>query len=106
MASKVPEKNEAIRIMTGAAIPEGSNAVIMLELVQEIEEEDQPFIQVKRKVVKGYNLSLRGEDTQEGTVLIEKGTLITPGVKALLATFGYANVPVARKPEVGIYATG
>ena len=106
VASKVPEKNEAIRIMTGAAIPEGTNAVIMLELVQEMEEADQPFIRVKRKVVKGDNLSLRGEDTQEGTVLIEKGTLITPGVKALLATFGYANVPVARKPEVGIYATG
>ncbi len=106
VASKVPKKNEAIRIMTGAAIPEGTNAVIMLELVREMEEEEQPFIQVKRKVGKGDNLSLRGEDTQEGTVLIEKGTRISPGVKALLATFGYANVPVARKPEVGIFATG
>ena len=106
VASKVPERNEAIRIMTGAAIPEGTNAVIMLELVQEVEEDGQSFIQLKRKVAKGDNLSLQGEDTKAGTVLIEKGSRITPGVKALLATFGYANVPVARKPQVGIYATG
>ncbi len=101
VASKVPERNEAIRIMTGAAIPEGTNAVIMLELVQEVEEDGQSFIQLKRKVAKGDNLSLQGEDTKAGTVLIEKGSRITPGVKALLATFGYANVPVARKPQVG-----
>ncbi len=106
VATKVPEKNEAIRIMTGAPIPDGTNAVIMLELVQESKDNDKSFIQIKRRVNSGDNLSIQGEDTKKGTVLIEQGSRVTPGVKALLATFGYANVPVAVKPEVGIFATG
>ncbi|TKD71919.1 gephyrin-like molybdotransferase Glp [Pseudalkalibacillus hwajinpoensis] len=106
VATKFPQANQAIRIMTGAPIPEGTNAVIMLELVQEFKEEAKDFIKIKRKITKGDNLSLQGEDTKKGTNLIEKGSIVTPGVKALLATFGYAQVPVAVKPEVGIFATG
>ncbi|WP_394172743.1 molybdopterin molybdotransferase MoeA [Guptibacillus hwajinpoensis] len=106
VATKIPEANQAIRIMTGAPIPEGTDAVIMLELVQELQVEAQHFIKIKRRVKKGDNLSLQGEDTRKGTILVEKGSIITPGVKALLATFGYAKVPVAVKPDVGIFATG
>lgn len=106
VATKIPEANQAIRIMTGAPIPEGTDAVIMLELVQEFKVESKDVIKIKRKVKKGDNLSLQGEDTRKGTTLVEKGSIITPGVKALLATFGYATVSVAVKPEVGIFATG
>ncbi|MBN8207202.1 molybdopterin molybdotransferase MoeA [Bacillus sp. NTK071] len=106
VATKIPQANQAIRIMTGAPIPEGTDAVIMFELVQEFKEESKNFIKIKRKVTRGDNLSLQGEDTKKGTILIKKGSMITPGVKALLATFGYAQVPVAVKPEVGIFATG
>lgn len=99
-------KGEAIRIMTGAQIPRGATAVIMFELVQEEISDEQPVIIIKRKVNEGDNISLQGEDAPKGTVLVEQGAKITPGVKALLATFGYGEVPVAKKPEVGLFATG
>ncbi|WP_270182043.1 molybdopterin molybdotransferase MoeA [Alkalihalobacillus sp. CinArs1] len=102
VAKKTLNRGEAIRIMTGAPIPNGATAVIMFELVRE----DAPYIYIKRNVNKGDNISKQGEDASKGEVLLERGTVISPGVKALLATFGYADVPVVKKPEVGIYATG
>ncbi len=98
--------NEAVRIMTGAAIPEGCNAVCMLELVEEIENGGKPAIRTKRSYEAGDNISFKGEDTKKGSVLAEKGTRINPGIVALLATFGYKEVPVSTKPTVGIISTG
>ncbi|MDV2888373.1 molybdopterin molybdenumtransferase MoeA, partial [Alkalihalophilus pseudofirmus] len=43
---------------------------------------------------------------KKGEVLVKKGTLINPGIQAMLATFGYQHVPVAKKPLVGLFATG
>ncbi|MCD7033567.1 molybdopterin molybdotransferase MoeA [Metabacillus sp. GX 13764] len=106
VASKVPGENEAIRIMTGAALPKGCDAVVMLELVQEKEENGQPYITVKRSFQPGTNLSYKGEDAKEGTVLAKKGERINPGVHALLATFGYEYLQAAVPPKVGIFATG
>lgn len=103
---KVIERGEAVRIMTGAAIPEGANAVVMLELVRELNVSGKSFIHVKHKMKPGDNISFAGEDTKKGTVLATKGSYINPGIVALLATFGYKQVPVSTKPNVGIIATG
>ncbi|MBT2613911.1 MULTISPECIES: gephyrin-like molybdotransferase Glp [unclassified Bacillus (in: firmicutes)] len=100
------KKFEAVRLMTGAQIPEGCNAVVMLELTREFTDHDQRFIEIKRFYKKGDNISFQGEDTQKGTVLVKKGAYINPGVVALLATYGYKKVPVAKKPVVGVLATG
>ncbi|WP_071459131.1 molybdopterin molybdotransferase MoeA [Bacillus massilinigeriensis] len=97
---------QAVRIMTGAQMPEGSDAVVMLELAKTDANGDNATMTVKRVHRKGENVSYQGEDAKKGQVLVEKGTYINPGVQAMLATFGYANVPVARKPVVGLYATG
>ncbi|ARK29079.1 molybdopterin molybdotransferase MoeA [Halalkalibacter krulwichiae] len=98
---------QAVRIMTGAPIPKGCNAVVMLELTKEVTSENgQQQIQIKRSFNQGDNISRQGEDTQKGTILVEKGTQINPGIVALLATFGYAQVEVAIKPKVGVIATG
>ena len=97
---------EAVRIMTGAPIPKGCDAVVMLELTHTFEEDNQPYMSIKRSYEAGTNLSYQGEDVQKGTILIEKGQTINPGVVALLATFGYDQVPVYRKPVVGVIATG
>lgn len=96
-------EKEAVRIMTGAQIPDGADCVIMLELVTEC---GKKIIQIKRQVKQGENISILGEDTKKGTVLAPKGTYINPGVVALLATFGYKQVPVSAKPKIGIIATG
>lgn len=97
---------QAVRIMTGAQIPDGANCVIMLELVKEVTEGAKKYIEVKRPLQEGDNISFKGEDTQKGSPLIDKGERINPGIKALLATFGYSKVKVAKKPTVGIIATG
>ena len=97
---------EAVRIMTGAPIPKGCDVVVMLELTHTFEENNQKYMSIKRTFEAGTNISYKGEDVQKGTILIEKGQYINPGVVALLATFGVDQVPVFRKPIVGVIATG
>lgn len=98
--------NEAVKIMTGAAIPNGANAVVMVELTKEIEKDGKRFVQIKRKVNEGENISRVGEDMKQGEIVVEKGTVIHPGIVAVLATFGYDRVPVMKKPKVAIISTG
>lgn len=98
--------NEAVRIMTGTAIPADCDAVIKLESVTEYVQDEKNYFYLKRRLSSGENISFTGEDTQEGTILVSKGTYINPGVVAVLATFGYKDVPVSVKPKVGIIATG
>lgn len=95
-------KGEAYRIMTGAPIPKNADAVVMLE--QTVEQVDG--FTVRKPFSPGENISFKGEDATEGELLIEAGTVIHPGTVALLATFGYANVEVAKRPIVGILSTG
>lgn len=109
-AGAVSEKTlgpfQAVRIMTGAQIPEGADAVVMLELVKTYSEGEKQYMELKRSFQPGDNISKKGEDAEKGSVLLMKGTRITSGVIALLATFGYASVPVVKKPVIGIIATG
>ncbi len=100
------EHGQATRIMTGAAIPRGATAVAMFEVVKEFQQGERNMIEIGRTFKAGQNIARQGEDTEKGTVLIEKGTMITPGVTAILATFGYRYVKVVRKPRIGIFATG
>ncbi|WP_260849911.1 molybdopterin molybdotransferase MoeA [Bacillus pumilus] len=97
---------QAIRIMTGAKIPNGANVVIMLELTKTFEKDSKSYMSLKRPLKKGDNISRQGEEVLEGNVMLKKGTKVTPGVTAILATFGYAVVPVVKKPVIGIISTG
>ncbi|MCM3709424.1 molybdopterin molybdotransferase MoeA [Sporosarcina luteola] len=95
-------EKEAYRIMTGAQIPENADAVVMLE--QTVETDDG--FTLRKPFEAGENISYKGEDAKEGELLIEAGSLIHPGTVALLATFGYAEVKVAKRPVAGILSTG
>ncbi|MDN3015099.1 molybdopterin molybdotransferase MoeA [Paenibacillus sp. BSR1-1] len=106
VSTKVVKQNQAIRIMTGAMMPEGTDCVVMFEVAKSYEKNGIPHILVKRSFKKGENVSFRGEDAKKGEILVKKGTLINPGIQAMLATFGYKHVPVAKKPLVGLFATG
>ncbi|MEH7354703.1 gephyrin-like molybdotransferase Glp [Neobacillus drentensis] len=106
VSTKIVGQNQAVRIMTGAMMPEGTDAVVMFEVAKDYEKNGKPFMSIKRRFNKGDNVSLKGEDAKKGEVLVKKGTLINPGIQAMLATFGYKNVPVAKKPLVGLFATG
>jgi molybdopterin molybdotransferase len=97
---------QAVRIMTGALMPKDCDAVVMLEVAKESEREGKSYFSIKRLFKPGENVSFQGSETKTGDVLIEKGRRVNPGIKALLATFGYAKVPVVKEPTVGLYATG
>ncbi|MGE6631206.1 molybdopterin molybdotransferase MoeA [Bacillus sp. NPDC077027] len=97
---------QAVRIMTGAMIPKGADVVIMLELTKTFERAGKAYMTLKRPLRKGDNISRKGEETKKGSLMVKKGTKVTSGVIALLATFGYAIVPVVRKPVIGIISTG
>jgi molybdopterin molybdotransferase len=105
-SSKTITEFEAVRIMTGAMMPEGTDAVVMFEVAKDYEKNGTPYMSIKRSFKKGDNVSFRGEDAIEGEALVKKGTLINPGIQAMLATFGYHQVPVAKKPIIGLFATG
>jgi molybdopterin molybdotransferase len=102
VANEGIHRGEAYRIMTGALIPDNADAVVMLE--QTVETEDA--FTLCKPFSSGENISVKGEDAKEGEKLIEAGELIHPGTIALLATFGYAKVQVAKRPVAGILSTG
>ena len=97
---------EAVKIMTGGQIPQGCDAVIMQEAVKEVHYHEKTYIHVRRPILPNKNISFTGEDIELGEVVVKAGQYITPGVVALLATFGYSRVPVMKKPKVGILVTG
>jgi len=97
---------QAVRIMTGAQMPMNCDAVVMLELAKTSEKNGQPYMSIKRSYKPGDNVSFAGEDAKKGEVLVKRGTKINPGIQAMLATFGYKEVPVAKKPIIGLFATG
>ncbi|MDV6378844.1 molybdopterin molybdotransferase MoeA [Sporosarcina sp. GW1-11] len=102
VAHRPIEQGESFRIMTGALIPEQADAVVMLE---QTVENDIGFT-LRKPFEPGENISRQGEDAKQGEQLIEAGTLIHPGTIALLATFGYSQVRVAKKPVAGVLSTG
>lgn len=106
VTQKKVQQFQAIRIMTGAQIPVGCDAVIMIELVKEINRDGKSFIQLKRRMKTGENISFQGEDIKAETLLVKKGTKMNPGIQSLLATFGYHHVAVMQKPKIGVLATG
>lgn len=97
---------QAVRIMTGAAIPKGCNAVVMLELTEGFEENEKTYMKLKRSFAASDNISFKGEDVKQNAILVKKGTSINPGVAALLATFGYSSVNVVKQPIIGVVTTG
>ncbi|WP_306985340.1 molybdopterin molybdotransferase MoeA [Alkalicoccobacillus murimartini] len=106
VCSQHVQPGEAVRIMTGAMLPIECDAIVMLELADAFSKDEIDYMTIKRAFPSGHNISYKGEDVGEGTVLIQKGTVINPGTSALLATFGYEYVKVAKKPTIGVYATG
>ncbi len=92
----------AVRIMTGAALPKGANAVVMFEYTKELEGE----VEVYRAVTPGKNVSLEGEDVKRGEVLLRKGAVVRPQDIAMLAAIGKREIEVYRKPRAAIISTG
>lgn len=100
--TKVCTKNTAVKILTGAPIPEGADAVINYERTEFTESSVKIFAPVK----SGDNIVRAGEDVRKGDVLVRQGQVIDPGTAGTLAAQGVARPKVYRKPKVGIISTG
>lgn len=95
----------AIKIMTGACVPPGYDAVIPVEQVDD-DSLNENSIRIHRVVHKGENIRFVGEDFNEGDMIAKGGTRIAPQHIMALAAFGIDNIPVLRKIRVGIISTG
>ncbi len=93
---------QAVRIMTGAPIPKGADAVVMVERT----EKAGAAVRVLRSVRPGENIGRAGEDLKKGEVGIERGTDIGPAEQGMLAALNRAAVRVARRPKLAVIATG
>ena len=93
---------QCIRIMTGAVIPQGADSVVMQE-----NTETQDGLVIFKQIPKwGNSVRKAGEDIQQGSVVVTKGTKLTPAYLALIASVGIAEISVIRHIKVGLIATG
>ena len=93
---------EAVRIMTGARLPEGADAVQKVELTVE----ENGFIEILEKTKCGQNINRRGSEIEKGALIFEVGEIVTENMIAAIASSGYAEIAVYKKPRVGILSTG
>ena len=91
-----------IRIMTGAPVPEGCDAVVMQEQTEQTDGGVRFIAQVK----SGQNIRRRGEDIANGAVVFPAGTRLTVAEVPVLASLGIAEVDVVRKVRVAVFSTG
>ena len=97
-------EGECMQCMTGAIIPSGSDAIVMVEHTTGFS--DDPNVEIMIEVQPESHIRKRGEEIQKGDKLISKGTHITPSEIGICATFGYGELNVSKKPKIAIFGTG
>jgi len=93
---------EAAEIMTGAPVPLGADAVVMLEYTQRHDE----VVTVQRAVARGENIVAAGSEATQGTIMVARGTRVTHTAAAVAAAVGRPEIAAHRRPRVAILATG
>lgn len=107
LPSKTVLAGQCARIMTGAPVPAGADAVIRVEDTRTLADGRVEFVPSGAKAVKpGNDIRARGDGMRNGQVVLSAGTEITPGVVGVLATVKCARVAVYKRPRVAILATG
>ncbi len=101
--SSAVREGTAIRISTGAPMPEGADAVVMIEHAEMITDE---MLHVMQSVSPNKNVAKKGEDVTKGTRVLKKGTIIRPFDLALLKSIGLEQVKVYKQPTIAILSTG
>jgi len=105
-AGRWPEKKvgkgQCSRIMTGAALPEGADCVIMVEDTEILPSGKMKFTGSSTK----DNIAFRGEDIRKGDIVIKAPRQITPQDIAVMATVGHTSVTVSRMPDIAVISSG
>ncbi|MBT2972156.1 MAG: molybdopterin molybdenumtransferase MoeA [Candidatus Thiodiazotropha sp. (ex Ctena orbiculata)] len=94
---------ETIRIMTGAPMPAGTDTVVMQEQILLI---DERLVRIAKGHRPGQNVRQAGEDIARGSVVLHPGRRLTPADLGILASLGFAEVSVRRRPRVAFFSTG
>jgi len=105
VADHAVEAGTAMRIMTGAPVPPGADAVIQVELTRSDGPESE-WVEILQAVTPDNNIRPAGEDMRQGQTVLLRGTEIRAWEIGILATLGWATVPVTRRPRVAILGTG
>jgi molybdopterin molybdotransferase len=101
-AGRSLDGGEAMAISTGGVVPEGADAVVPLEIVEEMGD----AIEVRDPVATGANVRPRAGDVSTGETVLEPGARLGPAQVAALAAAGISEVQCAKRPRVGILVTG
>ena len=96
------QPGEAVRIFTGAGIPNNCESVIQQELV----ERDGDTIRIEAPFAADKNIRRQGEELQKGALLLDANRIISPAAIGLIASQGYATVPCFKKLKVTVFSTG
>ncbi|MFW6117549.1 MAG: gephyrin-like molybdotransferase Glp [Thermoproteota archaeon] len=99
---KVLSEGECIQVATGAPLPQGADAVVMVEFTQR----DEDDIQIFKPVYPGANIAPKGEDIQIGQVVLKAGKQLSPAKMGALAALGKKRVKVYLKPRIAVVPTG
>jgi len=100
----VLKKGECIQCMTGAKIPNGADAIIIVENTSGFSNKKTVQIMIEAQV--GQHIRKMGEEITKGDTLIKKGTILTTSEIGVCASFGYSELSVSKKPKIAIFATG
>lgn len=110
MADRAVEPGTAIRIMTGAPVPEGADTIVPFEETDEMERKakglDSAQITIQQKPHKGQHVRPAAEDVATGDLVLQEGTPLRAAEVGVLASLGLQSVRVIRRPVVSIIATG
>ena len=96
------KSGEAVRIMTGARVPNGADSVQKVELT----EEADGFIEILEPTKLNQNTVLKGAEIKKGEKIFNVGEIVSENMIAAIASFGYEKLKVFRRPKVAILSTG
>ena len=96
------EKNETIKVMTGSVIPDNSDAIIMKEMVDIIDDK----IYFPKNIEKNQNIRQIGEDIKKKDIVIKKGEIINHTHLGILSSLGISKISVIIKPIISFFSTG
>ncbi len=109
VAAEPVTQGTATTIATGAIVPRGADAIVMVEHTQLVEDADNPGacrLEIRRAVAAGSHVTFAGTDVARGETVLRAGQLLTSREIGVLAAVGLAEVPVYRQPRLAILSTG
>ncbi len=101
-SNEVLDKGECIQVATGSPVPKGADAVVMVEFT----ERSDNTVSILKPVYPGANISPKGEDVEEGQIVLEIGKQLFPARIGVLAALGREEATVYEKPRIAVVPTG